>query len=301
MTPLVSVIVPFYNRSSELFDTLKSLAQQTMDDFELVVVDDASREDPTPIIRSHMNERKARIVRHTANRGPSSARNTGIDIARGKYVAFLDSDDSWHREKLAAQIAAVEKTEDPEGSFCVTLTKVVRGKDRQRILPARSVKQTEDFAEFLYVAHGFAQTSSFLLARKEAAEIRFAENLRQYEDHLFFISAGARGLKYLLVDEPLVTWFNDDRLDRAGRQDDLARARLFLDTAGELMSPKARLAFCTRYLGRLMFKERPLKALDLFRRAYRERAVSGRDLLKLAARCAVPPEAYELLRRSFAV
>jgi hypothetical protein len=193
---------------------------------------------------------------------------------------------------------AIEQHSDSSNIFCVTRTIVDLGGRVPRQLPHRSVGTGEDFSEFLYVEHGFAQTSSFLLNRSIAAGIGFAEGLRQYEDHLFFLTAGARGLTYLLVDEPLVTWRNDSRPDRAGRKDDIDRARKYLEIAGPLLTPRAQLAFRTRYLGRLLFWQNPASALATFREAFRQKAVGTRDLMMLATRCAMPEAAYEALRRS---
>jgi glycosyltransferase involved in cell wall biosynthesis len=300
MKPAVSVVIPHYNRPRELAETLASLKTQTLEDWEAIIVDDASRRDPSAVVNEILGSQRGRVVRHPVNRGPSAARNTGVAAAKGEFVAFLDSDDRWHPEKLEKQMAAVERQPDPEAIFCVTKTVVVLGGSKSRCLPARPVSVGQDFSEYLYVDHGFAQTSSFLLHRRTAASMGFAEELRQYEDHLFFITAGARGLRYLLVDEPLVTWRNDDRADRSGRRDDLERARRYLELAGPLLTPRARLAFRTRYLGRLLFWQNPAEALRIFHSAFAERAVGPRDLATLAARCAMPVAAYEFLRRSLA-
>ena len=91
--------------------TLASLAAQTYDDWELILVDDASPQDPTPHVLAHVPQ--ARVIRLDRNRGPSAARNRGIEEARGRYVAFLDSDDLWEPGKLAAQVAAVEASALP--------------------------------------------------------------------------------------------------------------------------------------------------------------------------------------------
>lgn len=298
LMPLVSVIIPHFNRPRELGKVLQCVAMQNFSEWEVIVADDASREDPTSVVERALPSGRFRVVRHRTNLGPAAARNSGLAEARGKYVAFLDSDDAWHPRKLEAQVAAIESAPLPSNVFCVTRTDVQMGSGRGRFLPEKPVGTDEDFSEFLYVSHGFAQTSSFLLGREAALAIGFHEELRQYEDHLFFIQAGARGMSYLLVDAPLVTWRNDNRPDRLGRHDNLQRAAKYLRAAGPLLTPKARLAFQTRYLGRLLFLEDPRAAIRLFRRAHAAGAVGLRDLATLAARCAMPPSAYAFLRRS---
>jgi glycosyltransferase involved in cell wall biosynthesis len=102
--PVVSVIIPFFNRLAWLRESIQSVLGQTLDDFELILVDDGSLEDAAPVIPE---DEQIRYVRQE-NRGPAAARNRGIDMAWGKYVAFLDSDDLFLPEKLARQVAYLE-------------------------------------------------------------------------------------------------------------------------------------------------------------------------------------------------
>jgi glycosyltransferase involved in cell wall biosynthesis len=278
--------------------TLRTLDAQTLTDWELIVVDDASHDDPSQLVAELLPGRKWRVIRHRENKGPSAARNTGISSARGDFVAFLDSDDYWLPAKLETQLRGVERESRPEQVLSMTRTRVLMGKNHVRELPRRPPQIDEDCSEFLYVNHGFAQTSSFFLHRASADRIRFAESLRQYEDHLFFLAAGASGMRLTLCDEPLTIWRNDDRDDRTGRIDSLERAERYLDTAGNLLTPKARLAFRARYLGSLLFRKHPLGALRLFQEAYRAGAIGSRDLVTLALRCALPARQYAALRQA---
>lgn len=104
-SPTVTVIVPLFNGEDWLEATLVSIAQQTFQDWELVIVDDGSI-DAGPIIARRFAESVPQdvVIIEMSNSGPAAARNTGIRHARGEYVAFLDADDLWHREKLEAQL-----------------------------------------------------------------------------------------------------------------------------------------------------------------------------------------------------
>jgi len=95
----VSVVIPTYNRAHLVDRAIRSVLNQTYQDFEIIVVDDGS----TPRIR---------YIRHEKNRGGSAARNTGIRAARGEYIAFLDSDDEWLPEKLKYEITALANNTD---------------------------------------------------------------------------------------------------------------------------------------------------------------------------------------------
>jgi glycosyltransferase involved in cell wall biosynthesis len=99
--PLVSVIIPTYNRGGMIRDAIASVLNQDFKDFELIVIDDGSTDDTPAILETF--GRAIRIVRQ-ANRGVSAARNQGIALASGKLLTFLDSDDLWLPQKLARQV-----------------------------------------------------------------------------------------------------------------------------------------------------------------------------------------------------
>lgn len=104
--PLVSVIVPCYNTARFVAEAIDSALAQTLADLEVVVVDDGSTDNSAEIVKAYTDSR-VRYV-HQANRGLAGARNTGIRNARGRYLSFLDADDTMLPEKLAKQAAFLE-------------------------------------------------------------------------------------------------------------------------------------------------------------------------------------------------
>ncbi|MGB7435151.1 MAG: glycosyltransferase family 2 protein [Candidatus Acidiferrum sp.] len=236
------------------------------------------------------------MVHHERNQGPSAARNTGILAAQGRYVSFLDSDDSWHPEKLSRQLELVESDTNPNMVFCATQTCVFRAGKRLRVLPKRGPFSDEPWSEFLYMSGGFAQTSSFFLSRDLALKVGFRSRATPHEDHLFFLAAGALGARYRLVTEPLSNWNDDSRVDRISLVAHLDRGRRYLDEAGELLTSKARLAFEVRHLGPALLRKSPAKAIKLFKRALTDGAVLQRHLLAVWARCVLPAPAVAILR-----
>lgn len=114
--PKVSVIMPVYNVEAFVGDAVRSVLGQSFDDFELLVVDDVSPDRSIEICESFVDPR-IRILRHEVNRGLAGARNTGIRHARGDYLAFLDSDDFWHAEKLARHVAHLDANPEIGISF----------------------------------------------------------------------------------------------------------------------------------------------------------------------------------------
>jgi glycosyltransferase involved in cell wall biosynthesis len=102
----VSIIIPTYNRAHLIAETILSALEQSLADREIIVVDDGSTDETSEVLRTF--EDKVIYIRQ-ANSGPAKARNTGIRMARGKYIAFLDSDDIWLPEKLELQCQALQQ------------------------------------------------------------------------------------------------------------------------------------------------------------------------------------------------
>jgi glycosyltransferase involved in cell wall biosynthesis len=103
----VSVIIPTYNRCKFVQEAIDSVLAQTYTNFELIVVDDGSTDGTGEVIQSKYQGKLIYIWQK--NQGRSKARNLGISISTGKYLAFLDSDDKWHPEKLMNQVKSLEE------------------------------------------------------------------------------------------------------------------------------------------------------------------------------------------------
>jgi glycosyltransferase involved in cell wall biosynthesis len=112
--PLVSVIIPTHNRAELLGRAIKSVLAQTFEDFELIVVDDAST-DGTPEVVAGFDDPRIRYIRLKKNSGAPTARNTGIKKSRGAFIAFLDDDDEWLPHRLELQVKKFEELDGEVG------------------------------------------------------------------------------------------------------------------------------------------------------------------------------------------
>src|SRR5262245_60879260 len=135
--PTASVIVPTFNRADTIRRAIESVQAQTLDDWELIVVDDGSTDDTGALIEGM--EPRMTLIRQE-NRGFAEARNTGIRASTGKYLAFLDSDDEFLPHHLELEIAFLEAF--PEESFV-------------------SAELLEDFGRGRFVNHYRAETSEW--------------------------------------------------------------------------------------------------------------------------------------------
>lgn len=115
--PLVSAVVPTYGRPKYLVEAIESVVAQTYDPLELIVVDDCSPDPIEPRLSAVDMSGLERVVvhRHDENRGANAARNTALNEATGKFVAFLDDDDYWRPEKVARQVATFRAAADETG------------------------------------------------------------------------------------------------------------------------------------------------------------------------------------------
>ena len=121
MNPKVSVVIPTYNRAAMVQRAIESVLAQTVTDLEVIVVDDGSSDGTEQILGGAFGDRIRYYAQ--ANQGVSSARNKGLEKARGEWIAFLDSDDLWEEEKLEWQFKALERFR-PQCNGCYTDTRL---------------------------------------------------------------------------------------------------------------------------------------------------------------------------------
>lgn len=107
---LVSIIMPNYNSEKYVKDTINSVLAQTYTNWQLIFIDDCSTDDSISIVKL-FNDERIKILTTSKNSGAATARNVGIECARGKYISFLDSDDLWHPNKLEKQISFMHEND----------------------------------------------------------------------------------------------------------------------------------------------------------------------------------------------
>lgn len=115
--PTFSVIIPLYNKEDYIAETINSVLAQTYEDFEVIVVDDGSTDGGPQLVRESFDDSRITLI-SKSNGGVSSARNTGIQYAKGRYVAFLDGDDLWRIDHLSTLMSLIEKGEKRVGIYC---------------------------------------------------------------------------------------------------------------------------------------------------------------------------------------
>ncbi|RBI60657.1 glycosyltransferase family 2 protein [halophilic archaeon] len=245
MAPTVSVIVPTYNRADALPRTIESVLSQTLEDIELIVVDDASQDDTPAVVASYDDDR-VQFVQHDENQGASAARNTGIERAEGEYVAFLDSDDVWLPTKLEKQVLTLEmRSDDWIAAYCKAETVHPDGQHPlmkwvTELISRRNETEGAEGGEELIgpVLSDDLHTSagSTLLVKREVAERigGFDESFDRFQDPEFLIRVLQEG-KLACIDEPLLLRYETGEPSAdAVREADEHFRRTFADTVEHL-------------------------------------------------------------------
>ena len=197
--PLVSVVIPAYNRAHLIGRAIASVLAQSYRNFEIIVVDDASTDDLATTLAAAGSPR-LRCISHPRNRGAAAARNTGIAAANGEFTAFLDSDDVWFPGKLAHQVAAMrDQPPDIVGHVCAY--DCLKAGDKPRVIIPDWAPLTFRHRQLFGCTCGPGTT--LLCRRSVFAEIGpLDEELRRLEDWDWLLRLSEKG--YRLLASPAV-------------------------------------------------------------------------------------------------
>lgn len=208
-SPLVSVVIPNYNRVVELERALNSVLAQDYMNLEIIVIDDCSPKiDEIKKMLLKFNTNNIVFIEHELNLGGGAARNKGILAAKGKYIAFLDSDDIWEKNKITMQVSEAEKhTSDV---LIYTKSKVIR-KNGFIEKPLRGINTDELISEYLFINNGFIQSSSIFISTEAVRKCLFNENFPRHQDYDFMFKVEQNNIKIIFMDEVLthVIWTSD--------------------------------------------------------------------------------------------
>lgn len=222
--PIVSVILPTYNRAHLIEQAIQDVLEQTYQDFELIVVDDGSTDNSEEIIKK-MSDGRIRYVRHEKNKGANAARNTGIVTANGKYIAFQDSDDRWLPEKLEKQMQ-VFKTAPAGTGVVYTGFWRIKG-DQKKYVPSPRIKRKEGDIYNELLRGNFIGTPTAVVKKECFEKVgMFDEDLPRLQDWELFIRISKHYL-FKCIDEPqLISYFTP--ISISANQEALISARLYI-------------------------------------------------------------------------
>ena len=197
--PLVSVVIPTYNRAKVIERALVTAFAQTYRNLEIIIIDDGSKDNTEATLAPYMD--RIRYL-YQENQGASAARNRGIREAKGKYIAFLDSDDEWLPVKLERQIALLEA--QPDLTFVACL-----GTDEKRTY---SGYEDHDKQFLKFILEPFTQNMTRYVVRRDCFEKYgyFDTSIQGPEDWELWLRLLQQGCRFGYVPEPLMSYISSD-------------------------------------------------------------------------------------------
>ena len=207
--PRVSVVIATYNRLKFVQEAIDSVLNQTYNDYELFVIDDGSTDETKMVIPEKYKGKLTYIWQK--NRGESAARNLGISMASGEYLAFLDSDDLWHPEKLAVLVQEFDQRRQEENDIALICSSVwlidSEGQLIQSKPAGRSTKlENLEFEDFFYRPRIYSPPSNAIFVKKFVEDVGgFDEDIRYGEDWALLLKLRNK-YKFGYFDKPL-TYF----------------------------------------------------------------------------------------------
>jgi len=201
MKPLVSVIIPFYSNYYLLKRAIKSIFNQSYKNYEIIIIDDNPKKNIKNIITSFtkkLNLKKVKIIKNRKNYGAGKSRNKGINISKGKYIAFLDSDDIWKANKLSSQIQFMEKKK-----YTATHTSYNIIDMKKNFISSRKAKNLS-YNDLLKSCDIGLST---VVLRKKILEFKNPfPSLNTKEDYVLWLKIAKKGIIFNGIDKKLTNW-----------------------------------------------------------------------------------------------
>ena len=196
MTADITVLICIYNRPEYLPAVLETVAQQSLQPAEILIIDDGS----SSPIEVESND-TIRVIRHDRNRGAAAARNTGIKAARSSFIALLDTDDSWQPDKLARQYELLSQADTDVFGVFTAFRRI--GRDMRA--GCVRMPHISDWRRFFLMGIRSGPGSTLMFRRSACLESAlFDENLRRYEDWDWLMNVTQSGkCLFLYIDDPL--------------------------------------------------------------------------------------------------
>lgn len=199
MDPLVSIITPCYNSADFIAHTINSVIDQSYKNWELIVVDDQSKDDTCNIVEEFVKQdTRIRLIRLEKNGGVADARNIGLSAVKGKYIAFLDSDDVWLKNKLTRQVIYMEEKNLPM-SFCAYNRINEEGKIISKLI---EVPDSVNYKQLL--SHNVIIFSTSLTLASAIGDLKFKK--LGHEDWIFWLDLFKKCGQGYGINEPLALY-----------------------------------------------------------------------------------------------
>jgi len=199
MTPLISIIIPFYKKKNYIKQTINSILKQSYKNFEIILIyDDPDRSDLPYVLKILKKIKKKIIVVNKKNIGAGLSRNLGIIKARGKFISFIDADDIWKKHKLKDQLLFML---DNKIDFSFTSYSIINKKnDIIKFIKAKSVIGYQDLIKSCDIG-----LSTVMIAKKLLIKSKFS-SIKTKEDYILWLKLSKKNVKMMGIKDELVFW-----------------------------------------------------------------------------------------------
>ena len=196
---LISIIIPYYKNREFIAETLSSIDKQSYKNFEIIIVYDDEDQSDLKYLKGLVNNKtNIKILVNDKNHGAGISRNYAIENSKGEFIAFIDSDDYWHEDKLLKQINFMIKNKI---DFCHTSYYVVN--DKNNILSLRKSRNFDDYKKLLSSCDVGLST---VMLRKNILNDNFFPSITTKEDFILWLNILKKGIKLISLNEPLTFW-----------------------------------------------------------------------------------------------
>jgi len=256
ISPKVSIVIPTYNRAHLISKTIDSVLEQSIQDIEVIIVDDFSSDfEALEKVVEGYNNPKVSLLRHKVNLHGSAARNTGIKAAKGEFLALLDSDDIWPSNKLEECI----KVELESNEVLYSQLQNADG-----VFPLSPIKENEKVGDYLFTNNGCMQTSTLFMHLSLAQQVLFDETLKRFQDFDFVIRLQAAGAKFSFLPKILCIMCDDDAGNRISNNVSYEPSVYWLNKIiTELSYSAASSFYCNRVVRLMVLSKNQSKILKL--------------------------------------
>lgn len=201
-------MIPCFCASKTIARALNSLARQTYSNFEVIVVDDASADfnETLSVIEPFKSQLDIQILRNSVNMNGAFARNRGVEVAQGDFVAFLDADDSWMETRLLSAKNIIENLTDKNFVIYGRFELIQKGISGA-LLPLRAINKNELVSEYVFAAGQSMQTSTFICPLGVARDLLFDANYSRHQDTDFMMRAQSKGVSLIFQNQKCSNYY----------------------------------------------------------------------------------------------
>ncbi len=248
---------------------------------------------------------RIRLLRQPQNLGVSAARNRGMNEARGRYIAFLDSDDVFEPDKLQCCDAWLRDAGYPDDVCLGSRIYIRRGGGARAAIPASLIALDESLLHYLFSRGGILSTDTLVVPAGAGRRTGFRTDLARHEDYDFMWRLERAGARFAMLPEALATWFDEDDPGRLTQSTGFKQSAYWIESVADEIDAPEHAAFQVRVLGPMAAKHSVRTALGIYFRHWRDAVnMSWGSRLVCLLKCTTPSgyraltSAYVILNRT---